>query len=171
MCHREQGLKLVRSSSCVQPLQITQLPSVAGCPCLKNTQERVRLGPRRLDDDSAWGQGQLEETRGSSQGCQTQPTGHRPRAFQIFEVSTVMFLGERSFSHPAARAFGFGLTSRMGLLLYPASWRLLFSNFFVAITYFKHFYKHAIDCRYFPWLVKQEWDYNTGDSIPERRIK
>ena len=170
---REQGLKPVRSSSCVQPLQITPLPSVAGCPRLKNTQEKkqLRLGPQRLNNDSAQGRGPLGEARGSGQGCQTKSADHRPRAFQIFEVSKAVFLGEWSFSHPAMTAFGFGSMSRTGLLLYPASRRLLFSNLFVAITYFKHFHKHAIDCRYFPWLVKQERDYNTRDSIPEQRIK
>lgn len=150
-CRRDQGLKPVRSSSCVQPLQITQLPSVAGCPRLKNTQERkqLRLGPRRLNN-SAQGQGHLGEGRGSSQGCQTLPAGHQPRALQVSEVSKEAFLGEWSSSHPAMRASGFGSMSRTGLLLHPASRRLLFSTLFVAITYFKHFYKHAIVCQYFP---------------------
>lgn len=173
MHRREQGLKPVCSSSCVQPLQITQLPSVAGCLRLKNTQERKqpRLGPRRLNDGSARGWGQLGGARGSSQGCETQPAGHRPRAFRIFEASKATFLREWSFSHPAMRAFGFRSMSRTGLLLHPVSRRLLFSNLFVAITHFKHFYQRAIDCQYFPWLVKQERDCNTRDSIPEQRIK
>lgn len=96
MCRRDQGLKPVRSSSCVQPLQITQLLSVAGCPRLKNTQERKQrhLGPQHLNNDSAQGQGQSGEGRGSSQGCQTQPAGHQPRALQISEVSKEAFLGE-----------------------------------------------------------------------------